>query len=303
MKKKQATKAIIAAEKAHDRAIEEIARSLIARRDEVRVILIGGPSSAGKTTFAKRLSWHFDRDGASTLAISTDDYFVGDARNPRDEHGNLDYEHIRAMDVERLNSDLVALVSGRETILPRFDFQRHEPMKEGIPTRLASGSFIIIEGLHSLNPDLTPLIPANEKALILADTTTNPYATVPGALPGDQRLLRRIIRDSNYRGRAAADTILLWKSVQAGEDRWIRPFTGNAEIVFDTTLPYEPMALRPFVLPELLKLADSAEIPALVRETSKRLAADLAGFEDADSSAIPGYSILREYIGGSVIQY
>lgn len=292
--------AIASSEKAQEHAIGAMARALIARRDEVRLILVGGPSSAGKTTFAKRLAHHLERNGSPTLSISTDDYFVGDALNPRDENGNLDYEHIRAMDLYKLNDNLVDLVAGREAILPRFDFQRHMPMEEGFPARLGEGAFVIVEGLHSLNPELTPRIPAAEKAIIMADTSTDPFAGIDGAHFGDQRLIRRIIRDKNYRNRSAAGTIGLWESVRAGEERWIRPFVGYAQETFDTTLPYEPAVLRLFALPLLQELFDNPE----VADTARRLAGLLELFEPIeDATPIPSYSILREYIGGSSIQY
>lgn len=285
-------------EEAHAARIEGVARFLLARRGKVRLVLIGGPSSAGKTTFAKRLQHHLERDGASTLAISTDDYFVGDELNPRDSQGRLDYEHIRAMDLELLNDNLVDLIAGRTAMLPKFDFHRHAPMEERTPAQLSSGdSFIIIEGLHSLNPELTPHVGAECKFLVLADTVSSPFPS--GAEEADQRLVRRIIRDSKYRGRSAEDTILLWDSVRAGERRWIRPFVGNAEYTFDTTLPYEPGVLKNFIEPELRKIGPgSPAAPA-----ARRLMALFGGVEPIDPALPPPYSILREYIGDSIIQY
>lgn len=293
------TSCVKQAEMAQERAIDRIAKALIGRRDSVRVILIGGPSSAGKTTFSKRLAFHLGEHGVKTLAISTDDYFVGDERNPRDENGNLDYEHIQAMDLARLNENLLDLASGKEATLPRFDFHNHAPMAEGRVERLGSGEFIIIEGLHCLNPELTPQLPAELKAVIRADTVTDAFHGVAGAHEGDQRLVRRIIRDMKYRGRSPSDTIDLWKTVRAGEERWIRPYEGNAETVFDTTLPYEPGVLRTYALPALAKVAGGTSAAA----TALRLASALESFAPVDSAEIPGYSILREYIGGSIIEY
>lgn len=307
-------------EAAHDARIESIARGLIANRDAVRLVLIGGPSSAGKTTFAKRLCWHLEQAGASTLAVSTDDFFVGDALNPRDEKGNLDYEHIKAINLDLLNSNLADLLAGRIALMPKFDFHVHAPMPERHEARLPDGAFIIIEGLHSLNPALTPAIPDGAKHLILADTITNPYAAPAGsvrpqlhckpapsngaarppAVPsGAQRLIRRIIRDAQYRGRGAAETILLWPSVVAGEERWIRPFVGNADETFDTSIPNEPGILRPFAEPALAAIGESS--PAYA--TAQGLLDLMAPFAPQDASDVPSYSILREYIGGSSIQY
>ena len=306
-------------EAAHDAHIESIARGLIANRDAVRLVLIGGPSSAGKTTFAKRLCWHLEQAGASTLAVSTDDFFVGDALNPRDEKGNLDYEHIKAINLDLLNSNLADLLAGRVALMPKFDFHVHAPMPERHEARLPDGAFIIIEGLHSLNPALTPAIPDGAKHLILADTITNPYtpagsvrpqlhskpapsngAARPSAVPsGAQRLIRRIIRDAQYRGRGAAETILLWPSVVAGEERWIRPFVGNADETFDTSIPDEPGILRPFAEPALAAIGESS--PAYA--TAQGLLDLMAPFAAKDATDVPSYSILREYIGGSSIQY
>lgn len=291
---------IAAAEERHEQGIEDIAQTLLARRGKIRLVLIGGPSSAGKTTFAKRLLFHMERAGGSTLTISTDDYFVGDTRNPRDADGNLDYEHIRAMDLDLLNANLVDLIAGRTAMLPRFDFLRHEPMPERHGARLqGDDSFVIIEGLHSLNPELTPLIAPAAKFLILADTVTTPFPPDSAAEPGDQRLIRRIIRDASYRGRSAEDTIKLWDSVRAGEDRWIRPFKGNAQTVFDTTLDYEPGVLKGYASPALAAIA--ADSPAA--DTARRLAALLDDAAPLDDTPVPPYSILREYIGGSIIEY
>ena len=263
---------IITAEDAHEQGIEKIAQFLISRRGEIRLVLVGGPSSAGKTTFAKRLQFHLESNGATTLAISTDDYFVGDSRNPRDAYGNLDYEHIRAMDLDMLNANLVDLLAGRKTLLPRFDFLRHEPSAEKREAQLPEGAFAIIEGLHSLNPELTPLVPKEAKHLILADTLTDPFEVCPGAEAGDQRLIRRIIRDSKYRGRGAADTIRLWASVRAGEERWIQPFTGNAETTFDTT--------------DLYRYEDGAVFRSMMQSVGRRRTPEL----DAALSAIPRYA-------------
>ena len=290
---------IAQAERRHDDEIESIARHIQAEADSARVVLIGGPSSAGKTTFAKRLTFHLEQNGVGTLVVSTDDYFVGDERNPRDEDGNLDYEHIRAMDLDRLNENLADLAAGREAVLPRFDFTRHAPMAEGHAERLKPGEVVVIEGLHSLNPELSPAIPDDNKFLLLADTVSSPFNEVEGAEPGDGRLIRRIIRDGKYRGRTAEATIALWPSVCAGEERWITPFRGNADFVFDTTLPYEPAVLKKFAVP----LLDAIGPDSPSRATADRLLADLSRFEARGDAGIPGFSILREYIGGSIIQY
>lgn len=290
---------VAAEEKRHADAIEQIAKRIQEEAEEARVILIGGPSSAGKTTFSKRLTFHLNRKGVSTLILSTDDYFVGDAKNPRDEDGNLDYEHILAIDLELLNQDLLDLMAGRVVMMPKFDFTSHERSQERMRGQLAKGGVIIIEGLHSLNPELTPQIPMNEKLLILADTISSPFDRMLEAENGDGRLIRRMIRDSKYRGRTPEKTIELWPSICTGERRWIRPYVENAEVIFDTTLAYEPMVLKGYAQP-LLNAIDST---SPIYPIAKRLQALLEKVPFCEEGAIPGYSILREYIGGSILHY
>lgn len=290
---------ILEAETKHAKQIEEIAQRIIREANAARIVLIGGPSSAGKTTFAKRLTYHLTNDGISPLVISTDDYFVGDEKNPRDENGNLDYEHIRAMDLEKLNEDLLNLLDGKTVTVPRFDFERHAPAEIGHQEHLDDGGVIIIEGLHSLNPELTPRIPMDSKFLILVDTISSPFNELEGAATGDGRLIRRIIRDSKYRGRRPTDTIRLWESVRAGEIRWIQPFEKNAEYVFDTTLPYEPGVLKFYAAPLLRAIA--SDDPSYAK--AQQLLSLLDEFTEAPEDGIPRFSILREYIGGSCIEY
>lgn len=290
---------ILEAETKHAKEIEEIAQRVIREADAAKIVLIGGPSSAGKTTFAKRLTFHLKNDGIAPLVISTDDYFVGDARNPRDENGKLDYEHIRAMDLEKLNEDLLNLMAGKTVTIPRFDFEKHAPAEVGHDEHLEAGGVIIIEGLHSLNPELTPRISDSSKFLILVDTVSSPFNDLEGAKPGDGRLIRRIIRDSKYRGRKPTDTIRLWDSVRAGEIRWIQPFERNAEYIFDTTLPYEPGVLKYYASPLLESIPN--DDPSYAK--AQQLLELMEEFKEAPEHGIPGFSILREYIGGSCIEY
>lgn len=286
-------------ESRHDYELEYIAKRIQAEADSAKVVLIGGASSAGKTTFAKRTTFHLNRNGIGTLVISTDDYFVGDKKNPIGDDGKPDYEHIRAIDLERLNSDLSDLIAGKKVFLPHFDFASHEPSEEVTEAKLGSDSVIIIEGLHSLNEELTPAIPDNQKFLILADTISSPFSMLQDAMASDGRLIRRIIRDSKYRGRTPENTILLWDSVCEGEEKWIRPFVGNAEFVFDTTLSYEPMVLKRLAIPLLAQIPSSSG----ASKTARRLEKLLSIFRECGDEDIPGYSILREYIGGSVLKY
>ncbi len=292
-------KLILEEEARHDEEIELIARNIIDEAEAGRIVLIGGPSSSGKTTFSKRLTYHLNNQKINTLTISTDDYFVGDEKNPRDENGQPDYEHIEAVNLKQLNNDLLELLAGKEVRMPRFDFLKHAPSNEYHTEQIDSNGVIIIEGLHSLNPALTPEIPDTSKFLILAKTISSPFRNVCRYREGDGRLIRRIIRDSKYRNRQAAETIALWESVRIGESRWIKPFEINAEYNFDTSLAYEPVILTKFARPLLRNIPKSSPSYAKARQLLQLL----EPYPEHSDDKIPGYSILREYIGGSSLEY
>lgn len=283
----------------HRNEIGAIASIVSKRAKDVRLVLIGGPSSAGKTTFAKRLTASLSGNGTGALAISTDDYFVGDAKNPRDENGKLDYEHIKAIDLDALNRDLASLIKGDEVLLPVFDFAARAPSKLKRKASLPGNSVLVIEGLHSLNPELTGAVPQSKKVMIMADTFASAFTILDGAEPGDGRLVRRIIRDSSYRGRRPDETLSVWPSVLEGEYRWIRPFERNAEFFFNTYLAFEPCVLKHYAA----RLLSSVPSSCGAFGKAQSLLSMISSFSDAGDEGIPGYSILREYIGGSSIEY
>jgi len=291
---------VMTAEALHEKKLARIADQIIMRQPRPRLILLAGPSSAGKTTTAKRLITQLRVLGLRPLLLSTDDYFVGDELNPRDAAGNLDYEHIESMDLPRLNGDVLALLAGREVRMRGFDFKAKQPFDRAETTRLPENGVIVMEGIHSLNPHLTDQIPREEKFLIYVSALTqlaldrnNRISTT------DNRLLRRMVRDNQYRGHSALATLDRWPSVQRGEQRWIFPYQHLADAVFNSALDYELAVLKTYAVPLLdqIKPRDKAYAEA------RRLSGFLQNFIALSPDVAPGNSLLREYIGGSQLVY
>ena len=285
-------------ESRHVATIVRIAERISAQLPVVRLVLVAGPSSAGKTTTAIRLCTRLQENGLSALRLSTDDYFVGDARNPRDANGNLDYETVEAVDRERLVADLTGLFAGEAVHLRKFDFEKKDGFDEEKTTTLPPRGIVVIEGIHALNPLLTTGIPEEIKFRVYLNVFTYPAAE--GDCPyfaDDVRLMRRIVRDANYRNESAAMTLERWPSVADGEQTWINPYRGLADAVFNTGLDYELAVLKPYAS-ELLCGVDG---PCAAE--AERLQSVLATVKEAPSEGIPGNSILRETIGGSHLDY
>ena len=283
----------------HDKKLSNIADAVVARK-HVRLVLVAGPSSAGKTTFAKRLVTHLRVNGCKPLLISTDNYFVGDELNPRDENGNLDYEHIEAMDLKRLNGDMLRLMAGEAVHLRKFDFKTRSGFDDEALTQLPENGMIVMEGIHSLNPRLTSEIPADQKFMIFINALTQLGVDCNNRISTtDTRKIRRIVRDHQFRGRPAIETLRMWPSVARGEKRWIYPFQQNADAVFNSALDYELAVLKPIASPLLkqIKPWDPEYLEAV------RLSAILLNFAAMNADRVPGDSILREYIGGSQLTY
>ena len=267
----------------------------------VRMLLVAGASAAGKTTTAKRLCTQLlVNDVPAALHLSTDDYFVGDAANPRDENGNLDYEHVECVDIRRLAADINALLSGEAIPRRRFDFVRHEPTFNEEYVSLPQDGMIVLEGIHALNPRLTEGVDETLKYRVFIEP--QPQIDVFGGFSpssADARFLRRMVRDNQFRKRNPADTLRIWPSVRAGEAKWIEPFRGNANATFNSYLIYELAALKPYVGGLLarcrLEVGDDRMILNMLRllNTVKALSPEV----------IPGDSILRETIGGSQLEY
>lgn len=289
---------ILVAEALHEQRISEIAAQIGRASDRIRVVLIAGPSSSGKTTFSKRLSVQLLALGMSPYPIELDNFFVDRDKTPKDENGQYDYESLHALDLERLNHDLRELTEGRAVKLPKYDFKTGH-QNEGDVVQLDPGQIMILEGIHGLNPELLPDIPSATSFRIYASALTqlnlDRYNRVSTT---DTRLIRRIVRDAANRGYSAADTISRWESVRRGEKRYIFPFQENADVMFNSALVYEGSALAPLAEPLL------RQVPYATPEhvEAKRLLAFLEWFLPVDTDLIPDNSILREFTGGSILR-
>jgi len=289
---------ILVSEALHAQQISRIASEIRSKKDQVRVVLIAGPSSSGKTTFSKRLTIQLLAEGVSPFAIEMDNYFVDREDTPRDEDGNLDFEHLDAVNRQLLNDHVRRLTAGEKVQLRHYDFKAgiNNPGEE---VRLDLGQIIILEGIHGLNPKLLEDIPTEQTYRIYVSCLTqlnldrhNRISTT------DTRELRRILRDARDRGYTAQQTISHWEMVRRGEKRHIFPYQENADVMFNSALAYELTALKPLVEPLL------RQVPCGSREyiEAKRLFKFLQWFLPIDPAYIPDNSILREFIGGSILK-
>ena len=291
---------IFTAEALHEKKLAAIADMITERSEPIRVILIAGPSSAGKTTFAKRLSIHLRVHGYKPITLGTDDYFVGDKLNPLDEEGNPDFEHIEAVDLKNFNHDLLALIQGHEIPIRRFDFSAKAPVFLEETMQLHPQQVLLIEGIHGLNPRLTEMIPANQKFKIYVNAFTQLNVDSQNRISTtDNRLIRRMVRDHQFRGHSPLKTISMWPMVRRGEQRWIFPFEQEADATFNSALDYELAVLKAFAEPLLMQVKPFHPEYA----ESRRLTEFLMNFIPIQEDLVPRSSILREYIGGSALRY
>jgi uridine kinase len=289
---------ILTSEALHERRVAEIAAQIKAKRDQVRIVLIAGPSSSGKTTFSKRLAVQLLSQGISPFPIEMDNYFVDREMTPRDEKGQFDFESLEALDTTKLGEDLQRLLSGEPVQLPHYNFKSGR-QELGDLVQLQPGQLIILEGIHGLNPNLLLSIPAEWTFRIYTSALTQLNLDRQNRISTtDTRLIRRIVRDARERGYSAKSTIHRWDSVQRGEKRNIFPYQENADEMFNSALVYELSALRPHVEPLL------RQVPFGTEEyiEAKRILALLEWFRPIDSELIPDNSILREFIGGSILK-
>ena len=269
----------------------------IASSPSVKAVLLAGPSSSGKTSTSRRLCIQLMACGRHPVALSMDNWYVPRRETPLDADGNPDYETVYAVDLNRFNADISDLVSGKEVKLPTYNFVTGEREYHGERLRLTDDMIMVIEGIHALNPIVSEHIPSESKFKLFAAPMS------PISLDGERwipttvnRLLRRISRDSQTRGRSPQETIAGWDSVRRGEERWIFPFKSSADVLFDTSMLYELAALRAKAEPALLSVpSDSPE-----REVADRLLSFLRCFEPIDIDSIPRTSLLREFVGGSI---
>lgn len=288
------------AEALHNKRIAEIADRIHDRRGSVRTVLIAGPSSSGKTTFTKKLAIQLRVTGFNPVTISLDDYFVNREHTPRDANGDYDFEALEAIDVELLNDHLVRLFRGETVEIPEFDFRSGERKAEGKRLSLPDRGILVMEGIHGLNERLTPLVPREQKYTVYVSALTqlnlddhNRISTT------DNRLLRRIVRDYNFRGYSAITTLSRWPSVRRGEDENIFPYQNNADSAFNSALDYELSVLKSYAEPLLKSVKPfHAEYSEAIR-----LLTFLNNFASLPATYVPDESILREFIGNSAFKY
>ena len=272
----------------------------IAKRKNVKMVLIAGPSSSGKTTTCKRLSVQLAVNGIHTIGISLDDYFVNREQTPRDETGDYDYEHLHALNIPLLNEQMNALFRGEEVELPRYNFQMGRSEKSGRRLRLQGNEVLVLEGIHALNPELTASIPNDQIFRVYASALTTILLDTHNYIPTtDNRLLRRIVRDYKYRGVSACDTIRRWPSVRRGENRWIFPYQENADAMFNSAMLFELAVLKNQALPLLEQVPENCEEYA----EAYRLMKFLRYIHTIKEDQIPPTSLLREFLGGSSFEY
>ena len=272
----------------------------IARRKGVKLVLIAGPSSSGKTTTCKRLSVQLAVNGIKPVAISLDDYFLDRDKTPRDEKGDYDFENLHALNLPLLNEQLTALFRGEEVELPRYDFPTGTSQKSGKRLRLGENEILVVEGIHALNPELTSQIPDEQIFRVYASALTTVLLDNHNYIPTtDNRLLRRIIRDHKYRAVSARETIRRWPSVRAGENKWIFPFQENADAMFNTAMLFELAVIKSQAEPLLEQVPENCPEHA----EAYRLLKFLRYIKPIPETQIPPTSLLREFLGGSSFEY
>jgi len=272
----------------------------IARQKGVKMVLIAGPSSSGKTTTCKRLSVQLAVNGLKPIGISLDDYFLDREQTPKDETGDYDFEHLHALNIPLLNEQMNALFRGEEVELPRYNFQKGKSEWSGKKLKLSGKEILVVEGIHALNPELTKDIPEEHIYRVYASALTTILLDNHNYIPTtDNRLLRRIIRDHKYRGVSAKETIHRWPSVRKGENRWIFPYQENADAMFNTAMLFELAVIKRQAEPLLEQVPENCEEYA----EAYRLLKFLKYIKPIPEDQIPPTSLLREFLGGSSFKY
>ena len=292
---------ILVSEAMQEKQVAKIAEKIAdGYKEGIRIVLISGPSSSGKTTFCKRLQVQLTTNLLHPVGISLDDYFLNREDTPKDEHGEYDFESLYALDLPYFNKDLKKLLSGEEIDLPTFNFETGQRVFIGKKLKLREKSILVIEGIHALNPELTEFIDDKYKYRVYVSVLTSISLDNHNWIPTtDNRLLRRIIRDYRFRGYSAEDTINRWPSVRRGEDKWIFPYQENADAMFNSAMLYELAALRKFAEPILAQVPESSKANA----EAYRLLRFLRYFNYIPTEELPGTSLLREFLGGGSFKY
>ncbi len=295
----EATNLINVSEALQEKKISQIADKIAAKKD-IKVVLIAGPSSSGKTTFCKRLSVQLLASGVKPVQISLDDYFVNREETPKDAQGEYDYESIYALNIPLINEQFNALFNGQEVELPKYNFQTGSSEKSGNKLHLEENNVLVVEGIHALNPTLTAQIPDDKKFKIYASALTTILLDNHNYIPTtDNRLLRRIVRDYKYRGCSAQETIRRWPSVRAGENKWIFPYQEQADVMFNTAMLFELAVIKPQAEEVLEQVPENCEEYA----EAYRLRKFLKYFSPLPFRDLPPTSLLREFLGGSSFKY
>ncbi len=292
---------ILVSEAMQEKQVAKIAEKIAdGYKEGIRIVLISGPSSSGKTTFCKRLQVQLTTNLLHPVGISLDDYFLNREDTPKDEHGEYDFESLYALDLPYFNKDLKKLLSGEEIELPSFNFESGRRIFKGKKLKLRENSILVIEGIHALNPELTEFIDDKYKYRVYVSVLTSISLDNHNWIPTtDNRLLRRIIRDYRFRGYSAEDTINRWPSVRRGEDKWIFPYQENADAMFNSAMLYELAALRKYAEPILAQVPESNKANA----EAYRLLRFLRYFNYIPTEELPGTSLLREFLGGGIFKY
>lgn len=290
---------ILLAEALHEKKISDVADKIVNRND-VKVVLIAGPSSSGKTTFAKRLGLQLRLNGLKPVTISVDNYFVERTETPLDENGKYNFECLEAIDLKLFNHDLIELLKGNEILMPTFNFKTGCKEYTGETMKLGSDEILVIEGIHCLNDKLTAAIPRENKYKIyISNLTVLNIDYLNRISTTDSRLIRRIVRDYKFRSYNAMHTLQIWNSVNRGEEQYIYPFQEEADSMFNTSLIYEFCVLKKFAVP----LLESINSSYPEYSEARRLLEFLKYFETIDMENVPKNSLLREFIGDSIFEY
>lgn len=298
-----ASKVIQVAEALHERKYADIADKINERNNRVKLVLIAGPSSSGKTTTSKRIALQLKVVGLNPVVIAMDNYFVNREDTPRDEHGNLDFECLGAMDLVLLNKQLNQLLNGEEVEIPNFDFATGKRYFTGEKIKMKPNDILIMEGIHALNPGLTSEIDNDLKYKIYASSLTSLSIDENNSISTtDNRLLRRMVRDNNFRGTSAEQTILRWQSVRNGEYKNIFPYQENADIMFNSALIYELPMLKHYAEPLLRRITPLSPAYAESLRLLKFLSY-IVELNPKEQAGIPPTSVMREFIGGSTLEY
>ena len=284
----------------HEKKYAEIAEMIYRRRDSVRMVLLAGPSSSGKTTSCRRLSVQLSVLGFDVQQLSLDDYFVDRSRTPKQPNGDYDFEALEALDIPMLNDHLNRLFKGERVEIPTYDFKKGEPYFSGKALQLKPESILVVEGIHALNPKLTAQVDDGLKFKVYVSALTQIAIDDLNLIrTSDNRLIRRIVRDNNFRGWGAQETIMRWPSVRAGERQHIFPYQENADVMFNSALLYELGVLRNYAEPQLKRVPQNSEQYA----TAQRLLQFVNLIEPINPKFIPPTSIMCEFLGGSSFEY